>query len=175
MEYYITQTDYLSAQKEHLGKRGIVISIVCFIKACFIGVLLGLDTYDATSRFVLHVTLAAVVGILAACTVAYARYRSFRRSYARHKALHGKHTFAFDDGTFRFESDATRFSSTWRDVYDVKIGRDVVLIYEAKHHMRILPVAALREHGIYDDLVGVLTSDSHTARRSARAIDASAS
>lgn len=174
MEYYITQADYLTAQKEHLGKKGIVISIVCFAKACFIGVLLSLDTYRETNRFVMNGMLAALIGVFLACTVVYVRHRSFGRSYRRHKTLHRKHTFAFDDGTFRFESDASTFSSTWPDIYDYKIGRNVVLIYEAKNHMRILPVAALRENGIYEELVNVLTSEIRAGRRSANPIDAPA-
>ena len=174
MEYYITQEDYLRAQREHLGKKGVIVSIVCIAKACFIGVLLSLDGVHETNRFVRNVSLAAVAGVLAACIIGYMRDRSYKKNYASHRTLHRKCVFSFDGATFRFESDSRRFSSPWRDIYGCKIGENVVLIYEARNIMWILPVSTLREHGVYDDLVNVLKRGAHENRGSVESADAPA-
>ena len=107
-----------------------------------------------------------MIGILVAYTVGYMRDRSFKKSYASHRALHRKCTFSFDGDAFRFESDSRRFSSPWRDIYDYKIGEKVILIYEARNLMWILPVNTVRENDIYDDLVNALKWGAHMNRHS---------
>ena len=137
--YNITLEDFLNAQKVHRGWRSLLLTLAMLI---IIFLIVGDRSFFSDGKLDstgIEILCLMSIGLLIA---PFITKRMFKKAYDSHKALKETLTVEFDADTIRWEADSGNCTLKWADIYSVKQGRNLILVYETKQLMRIIPCRA---------------------------------
>ena len=155
--FRITQEDFTNAQLLHGGKR-------LFLSICLVFVLVGAVfiagtavAADQTLRAP-HVVALACIAILIAVAFRIALKRKLRSVYQAQPALQDELSVAFNQNGIIWTTHTGSERSRFSEIIAYKRNRKVILLYNTKRQMRIIPMRAFESQSELNELIALLQS-----------------
>lgn len=149
--YNLTAQEFLNA---HRVNRGLKIVILAPIVLLFVFFVIGgnrnFTDGELTSEGIRMICLMGGALLISPFFLKWKLMKIFNS----HKAMQETVNVEFDTDKIHWEAESGNCTLNWCDIYSVKSGKSLVLIYETKQLMRIIPDRAFVSEQEHEEFIG---------------------
>lgn len=139
-EFRISEKDYLSTIRLHLGWRGG--RLFFYVWLAYTALVMLVPIYRPKPGAWGFVIICSALSGLVFFLIVRFRTWQVRKNYAEQKSLHGPVTVTSTDEGLEWRIESGSFRMKWEDIYKVKENEETFVVYESRFTIRPVPKAA---------------------------------